>query len=103
MRTPFLVPTFVLLGAAPATAQHDDHHHGHGPVATEEHAAPEHAAEHAMPSGVLGLPMARHGSGTGWLPDQTPVRAVHGRAAGWDLMLHYNLFAGYDYQGTDAG
>ena len=110
MRIPILVTTLGLLGSRPALAQHGDHDHGdhdhqHGeaPVVAEEHAEPEHATEHAMTPGVLGLPMARHGSGTGWLPDQTPVRAVHGRAAGWDLMLHYNLFAGYDHQGTDAG
>src|SRR5687767_3960407 len=105
MRIPALVTIATVSAAAPAAAQHHDHeHHQHGKppageVHAEEHAEPEHGAMR----GVLGLPMGRHGSGTAWLPDQTPVRAHHRRAAGWDLMLHYNLFAGYDYAATEAG
>ncbi len=53
--------------------------------------------------GPLGIPMARQGSGTGWLPDQSPMSALHLSAHGWQLMLHGNLFAGYDGQASDTG
>lgn len=43
-------------------------------------------------------PAAREGSGTGWLPESTPS-AGHGAHRGpWDLMLHYNLFAGVSFE-----
>jgi hypothetical protein len=54
-------------------------------------------------TGVLGIPLARDGSGTAWLPDDSPMRALHRMAGDWSLMLHWNVFAGYDYQGSDAG
>jgi len=39
-------------------------------------------------------PAAREGSGTGWLPESTPI-AGHGDTRGrWGRMLHYNVFAG---------
>jgi len=47
--------------------------------------------------------MARHGSGTGWLPDESPMSGFHLTAHSWHLMLHGNLFAGYDTQASDAG
>ena len=53
--------------------------------------------------GPLGIPMTRHGSGTGWLPDDSPMSGFHFTAGGWRLMLHGNLFAGYDAQASDAG
>jgi hypothetical protein len=53
--------------------------------------------------GALDLPMSRVASGTAWIPDDTPMRAYMTRSNGWHLMLHGNVFAGYDYQGTDAG
>jgi hypothetical protein len=52
---------------------------------------------------VLGLPMSRHGSGTAWLPDASPMRGAMRRIAGWNLMLHGNFFAGYDYADTEGG
>ncbi len=49
------------------------------------------------------LPHAREGSGTSWMPDQTPLRGHHWMAGGWMLMLHYNLLAGYDDQWSARG
>ncbi len=57
---------------------------------------------HEMP-GPLGIPMTRHGSGTAWLPDTSPMPGYHIMASGWMVMVHGNLFAGYDWQGSDAG
>ncbi len=61
----------------------------------------------ALPAGAqdrpLGIPMTRDGSGTAWQPDATPMHAYHSSAAGWQLMLHGLLFAGFNVQGTDRG
>lgn len=35
---------------------------------------------------------AREGSGTSWLPDETPMYAVHRQAGPWTLMAHGNAF-----------
>jgi hypothetical protein len=46
-------------------------------------------------SSPLGLPMAREGSGTAWLPDASPMYAVHRMQGRWELMLHGNGFIQY--------
>src|SRR5215472_1557807 len=51
-----------------------------------------------MGSDPLGIPMSRMGSGTSWLPDQSPMHADHAMAGGWELMFHYLAFATYDHQ-----
>lgn len=57
---------------------------------------------HAM-TGPLGIPQTREGSGTSWLPDLSPMHALHGEAGGWSLMLHGNAFLQYISQGSDRG
>jgi hypothetical protein len=39
-------------------------------------------------------PLASDGSGTGWLPASSPHAGHMGQRGSWDLMLHYNVFAG---------
>jgi len=51
-----------------------------------------------MKPGPLGIPMNRMGSGTSWLPDETPMHAEHIMTGGWQFMLHYLAFATYDHQ-----
>jgi len=80
-----------------ARAQHEEHH---PPRAPERPAAPPVA--HAM-EGTLGLPMSREGSGTAWQPDATPVSGIHLAAGPWTVMLHWNAFISYDWQGGDRG
>lgn len=75
----------VTLGVA--SAQEPEHQHG-----AEAQSAQTHEHEHAGPGGI---PMSRDGSGTSWLPDETPVYAVHRQADGWMLMLHSNVFLQY--------
>lgn len=87
--TSSIVSGLTALAAAPAAAQH------------EGRDAP--AEPGSMPTGVLQLPMSRAGSGTAWLPDATPMRAAMFQAGGWHMMLHGNLFVGYDRQASDAG
>src|SRR5690349_23842684 len=52
---------------------------------------------------ILGIPESRDGSGTSWLPDASPMRMVHYRAASWTLMLHGAAFGLYDDQGGPRG
>jgi hypothetical protein len=57
-----------------------------------------------MPSaGVLGIPDSRAGSGTSWLPDESPMHAAHYQAGAWTIMLHGAAFALYDNQGSPRG
>jgi hypothetical protein len=91
----------VVIGAA-GTAQ-AQHHDERPDTATEAHETTA-SPQPEMPSlSVLGLPISRHGSGTAWLPDTSPMRAFHARLASWDVMVHANVFVGYDHQGSDAG
>lgn len=49
------------------------------------------------------MPPSREGSGTSWLPDETPMYAVHRQAGSWTLMAHGNAFLQYLYEGGDRG
>ncbi|GAC1659491.1 MAG: hypothetical protein NVS4B3_27930 [Gemmatimonadaceae bacterium] len=51
-----------------------------------------------MMDGPLGIPMARMGSGTAWLPDASPMHARHAMAGTWELMTHGLVFLTYDKQ-----
>ena len=46
----------------------------------------------------LNLPMSRNGSGTGWLPDASPMYGYMFHTSKWMYMLHYNLFIRYNNQ-----
>ncbi len=59
---------------ADASAQAAEHHH--------------HQAAAAMPTGALGLPLSRLGSGTSWIPDLGTMQAWHGTSGRWTGMLH---------------
>ena len=74
-------------------------HHHHTEHA--EHTA--HAGEHMMTPGPLGQPMERSGSGTSWLPDVSPMYAVHRMLGPWAVMLHGQSFLQYDDQGSRRG
>ena len=47
--------------------------------------------------------MAREGSGTSWLPDGTPMYAVHAQKGAWLLMAHENAFVQHLYESGDRG
>lgn len=55
------------------------------------------------PAAPLGLPLSRLGSGTAWVPDASPMYALHRQAGGWTAMLHGAAFGQYDAQGTLHG
>jgi hypothetical protein len=56
-----------------------------------------------MMDAPLGIPMERTGSGTSWLPDDSPMHAYHAMAGKWELMLHGVAFGMYDKQGSRRG
>lgn len=58
---------------------------------------------HTMPSGDQEIPATRDGSGTSWLPDETPMYALHAQAKGWMLMGHGNAFLQYLHESGDRG
>jgi hypothetical protein len=47
---------------------------------------------------ALGLPLTRLGSGTSWLPDASPMRAIDWTAGRWMLMAHGAVFGQFDEQ-----
>lgn len=58
---------------------------------------------HGMIAGPLGISHARMGSGTTWVPDVTPMRAIHSVRRDWSLMLHGVAFLQYDRQYSRRG
>jgi len=56
-----------------------------------------------MNPGVLGIPDARAGSGTAWLPDSSPMHAAHLSAGKWTLMVHGFVAPLYDTQRGPRG
>jgi hypothetical protein len=76
-----------------------------GMPAADSGAIPGMQGMHGMPmlDGPLGIPMERTGSGTSWLPDDSPMHADHVMAGPWELMLHGVAFAMYDKQGSRRG
>jgi hypothetical protein len=66
-------------------------------------AAPAWAQQDRQVDTVVDLELSRNGSGTAWQPATTPHAAIHGHAAGFELMFHESLFAGYDDQGSLRG
>lgn len=50
----------------------------------------------------LYLPMQRDGSGTSWLPDNSPMHAYHFMSGNWNFMLHGSLFLRYTNQDFNA-
>jgi hypothetical protein len=71
------------------------------PVATTQAAASEPQPPHDMQhmhmddDQTMAMPSPRDGSGTSWLPDESPMYAVHGQAGHWTLMAHANAFLQY--------
>ena len=51
----------------------------------------------------VAMPAAREGSGTSWLPDETPMYAVHSQAGTWMLMAHGAAFLQYLHESGDRG
>jgi hypothetical protein len=113
----FQILVFIAL-AFPAIAQHEHHEHNQAPADTTK-AKSEHVmshdhmtdgmSEHSMDSSAvpmshafsLNLPMNRNGSGTGWLPDASPMYGYMLHSKKWMYMIHGNIFIRYNSQDID--
>jgi hypothetical protein len=87
-----------LLAQAPAPQSAQG---GQQPDATQPAAPAEH--QHDMAAMAGGIPATRDGSGTSWLPDQTPIYAIHRPAGAWMVMLHANAFLQYLHESGERG
>jgi hypothetical protein len=87
---------FVTL-AVPVQAQHEQH----VPPAPSE--PMDHMPHEMMLADPIGLPASRHGSGTSWMPDSTPMYGALARSGDWDLMYHGAAFPAYDDQNGPRG
>ena len=88
------VPLLALVSVSPVRAQMPapsapDQQHQHGMAMPSE---PDQSSD-----------MAREGSGTAWLPDATPMYALHASRDAWQLMLHENVFVQYLHESGNRG
>ena len=83
----FFVLMVLTTSAAAQTPADAGHQH-------EEHTTSSHDQE---------TPAARDGSGTAWLPDESPMYAVHSRKGPWTLMFHENAFLQYLKESGNRG
>ena len=81
----------LMAGSAPLRAQGSEHQHQAPAGAGVDHAG------HDMAD------MARDGSGTAWLPDESPMYALHWAKGPWKLMFHENAFLQYLRESGDRG
>jgi hypothetical protein len=96
----------ILLTVLIGKAQHDHHHHQQTDTTKKTGIQKKDTVDHFAHNGLsdmshafsLNLPMNRNGSGTGWLPDSTPMYGymIHGEK--WMYMIHGNIFARYNKQ-----
>lgn len=84
-------------------AQRERHHRMPHDTTMAHHMMMHHMMHQMMAPGPLGQPMERSGSGTSWLPDVSPMYAVHRMLGPWTMMLHGEAFLQYDDQGGDRG
>ncbi len=95
---------FLLLDPSKGAAQHEGHGGGHAPGPADE--TQEHVSEHApmqMAGAPLGIDATREGSGTSWLPDESPMYMLGWKAAGWELDAMWNVFLQYLEDGDRRG
>lgn len=108
MKLPLLIISCCLLLSLPLVAQHGEHqqqdtsrhmqHEDHQQMQMQHQEMP---MSHAF---SRNLPMTRNASGTGWLPDESPMYGHMFHTPEWMFMLHYNLFLRYNEQDVfDSG
>jgi len=73
----------------------NDHRHGKMEDMKGMEGMQDMAMSHAF---SLNLPMNRNGSGTGWVPDASPMFGYMVHANGWMFMFHGDIFPRYNKQ-----
>ncbi|HSU50103.1 MAG TPA: hypothetical protein VLJ41_05920 [Segetibacter sp.] len=114
MKKIIAIVTFALVTTFSANAQHD--HHNMADTAKQKMQMSENMEmDHMNMKGMdtvkpmshhmsmsnaysINLPMNRNGSGTGWLPDASPMYGYMYHSPKWMYMLHGNLFLRYNNQ-----
>ena len=86
MRVQRFCSLVVFVGLISSRAFAQDHQH---PPATQPAPSDQHQHQHG---GTVSLFSTREGSGTSWLPANSDMYAVHGRAGQWELMWHGNVY-----------
>lgn len=108
----FIISLSVVLFASGAFAQHEHHPMKRDTtrkevkkkerMASMDHASMDHGIDSTAPpmshSYSLNLPMNRNGSGTGWLPDASPMYGYMVHSRKWMYMFHGNIFVRYNNQ-----
>ncbi|HYG38998.1 MAG TPA: hypothetical protein VD908_10275 [Cytophagales bacterium] len=93
-----LLVMFFLSSVHLAKAQHEQHHKSQAESDQNEE---DSARGYVLPMShafSLTLPMSRNGSGTGWLPDSSPMYGYMLSHKKWVYMFHGNLFIRYNKQ-----
>jgi hypothetical protein len=91
--------------AAQSASEQQQHPHDSQDPLPAADPVPQHDMQH-MHMGDdqnMAMPPPRDGSGTSWLPDETPMYAIHSQAGRWTLMAHGNAFLQYLHEGGDRG
>jgi len=105
MKKLILSVTILLLVALVVHAQHEHHMNkkdtGRSGKPIKDSAMQEEGDIPMSHAFSLHLPMNRNGSGTGWLPDASPMYGYMLHSKKWMYMVHGNLFLRYTNQ--DAG
>jgi hypothetical protein len=106
MKTKLLVVVILLLSATTGVyAQHEHHQKQKDTTRTNgmDHGKMDHAMDSSQRPPMshaysLNLPMNRNGSGTGWLPDASPMYGYMLHSKKWMYMIHGNIFVRYNNQ-----
>lgn len=95
--------TAVRAAAQPPSHQHEPQNPP--PDSGGDTAQPHHDMQHLHMGDEQNMTMvpAREGSGTSWLPDETPMYAIHRQAGEWTLMGHGKVFLQYLHEAGDRG
>ncbi|HET7693034.1 MAG TPA: hypothetical protein VFM44_08115 [Gemmatimonadota bacterium] len=102
-RTSLVSFLLLLCVAGTLTAQEHEHAGAADSVARDSVAESTAGVVEGMRPGPIGEPRNRESSGTAWLPDVSPMHALHGQGAGWELMLHGSLYVHYLDDGGERG
>jgi YHS domain-containing protein len=73
-------------------------------IVASESAGDPAALEQQMQMPQMGqMPMTREASGTAWLPDNSPMYALHWQRGPWQIMFHENAFLQSLHESGDRG